>query len=186
MLIGFGDYADVALKASFPVVTVALTLAGAGTGSGTVTSVPSGIACTLTAGAASGTCTAPVVVATPVTLTATASSTSLFTLWTGAGACDHVPACEVSLSQATGVTARFVLAPNENAGAEPLLGGTPLAAEAVAALDQLGNKNGAYDIGDYLALIDHLATPIRFATVRPPPLRPASRAPHAPIKGDRP
>lgn len=186
MLIGYGDYADVTLTASFNLVTVDLTVAGAGTGTGTVTSAPAGIACTLTAGTASGTCTAPVVAAIPVTLTAAATSTSLFTLWTGAGACDHVAQCAVTLNQATGVTARFVLAPDEATGAGPLLSGAALTPEAATAIDQLGNKNGSYDLGDYLALIDHLATPIRFATTRPPLLRPASRAPHAPTKGDRP
>ena len=185
MLIGYADYANVNLTAAFPALSYALTVQGAGAGTGSVTSSPAGITCTVTAGTATGTCSIPVIAATPVTLTAVPNVASLFSLWTNAGACSHALACDLTVSQATSPTARFILAPDNTASAAPLLGGQALDAETVTALDQLGNKNGGYDLGDLLALLDHTGASFSIATVRPPLLRPVNRPAHAPTGGNR-
>jgi M6 family metalloprotease-like protein len=185
MLVAYADYANVSLTAFFPTVSYALTVQGAGPGTGTVTSSPGGISCTVTAGAVSGTCSTPVVGATPVTLTAAPNNASLFSQWTNAGACLHALACDLTVNQATSLTARFILTPDNTASSAPLLGGAALDAETVAALDQLGNKNGGYDLGDLLALIDHSGTGFNVATARPPLLRPSSRPSHALTGGNR-
>jgi len=72
----------------------------AGSGSGSVTSSPSGIGCP------SGTCSYSFEPGTPVTLTAEPAAGSRFAGWSGGG-CEGTGTCEVTLDDATEVTATF-------------------------------------------------------------------------------
>jgi hypothetical protein len=45
------------------------------------------------------------------------------------------------------------------AAAEALLGGAVLSAQEGVYLDAAGNRNGQYDLGDFLAAVDRSATP---------------------------
>ncbi|HYA50601.1 MAG TPA: hypothetical protein VEG33_05475, partial [Streptosporangiaceae bacterium] len=76
----------------------ALTITAAGRGSGTISSTPAGIAC----GTA---CSASFDSATVVTLAATAATGSVFAGWSGA--CTGTGSCQVTMSQAKGVTATW-------------------------------------------------------------------------------
>jgi uncharacterized repeat protein (TIGR02543 family) len=88
------------VTASFNRLPYRLTVRKAGSGSGTVTSNPTGITC-------GSDCTENYLSGTPVTLTATArSSDSMFTGWQGD--CSGTSrTCQVTLTQARTVTARF-------------------------------------------------------------------------------
>ncbi|HEU5252352.1 MAG TPA: PASTA domain-containing protein [Solirubrobacterales bacterium] len=79
-----------------------LSVSKSGTGSGTVTSNPSGINC-------GPTCSAEFTEGTVVTLTPAADSGSEFKEWTGA--CTGTGACEVTMSAAKSVGAKFDLEP---------------------------------------------------------------------------
>jgi hypothetical protein len=146
------------VTATFTAVQV-LTVAGGGTGSGTVTSqagVSPAIDCTITDGVAgqSG-CSATYPVGTSVTLTAAAASGSLFLSWNGTGiSCPPDAPCTLVVIQPLTVTAGFVVEPSAEFAADDLLGTPRLSSEQRTALDQVGNKNGRYDVGDYLALLD--------------------------------
>lgn len=110
---------------------VALSVALGGTGGGQVTGGP--ITCLLANGATTGVCSANVSVGTPVALTATPDGTSDFTGWSGA--CVGTGACNVTLAQATSVTATFkrkqvaltVTAAGPGAGSLAVSGGAPCA-----------------------------------------------------------
>jgi len=78
----------------------------AGTGSGMVTSAPAGIACGIAHGTPAGECSATFPAGTVVVLTAQATAGSSFSGWTGEG-CAGTGSCQVTLSQARGVTATF-------------------------------------------------------------------------------
>jgi hypothetical protein len=80
--------------------TYALTVSKSGTGSGSVTSSPSGINCGFD-------CIENYNENTGVTLTATASTSSTFTEWSGA--CSGTGTCQVAMSAARSVTAKFTL-----------------------------------------------------------------------------
>jgi hypothetical protein len=60
----------------------------------------------------------------------------------------------VTVSQETAVTARFIPQPPAGVAAGDLLGKPHLTGEQLQALDQAGNRNGRFDVGDYLALLD--------------------------------
>ena len=78
-----------------------LTVTRAGTGTGTVTSSPAGIAC-------GATCSASFDYNTDVTLSASAGVGSTFAGWSGEG-CTGTGTCQVTMSQARSVEARFGL-----------------------------------------------------------------------------
>ena len=77
-----------------------LTVAKAGNGSGSVAGAPSGISC-------GATCAADYVQGTQVTLTATPAAGSTFTGWSGA--CSGTGTCQVTMTEATNVTATFAV-----------------------------------------------------------------------------
>jgi hypothetical protein len=147
-----------AVTATFSRQTAGLRVAGAGTGSGSVASGPGvgeGLACTVTEGvaAASG-CRVEVTLGGVVTLTAAADPGFLFAGWGGAPSCSTAPSCAVTVSAETAVTARFIPQPPAGVAAGNLLGTPRLTPEQVHALDEAGNHNGRFDVGDYLALLD--------------------------------
>lgn len=84
-----------------------LTVLVAGGGSGMVISAPGGIACGSTSGTSAGNCAASYASGTSVVLTAQGTAGSIFAGWTGEG-CSGTAPCQVTLSQARTVTARFV------------------------------------------------------------------------------
>ena len=86
----------------------ALNVAKAGDGSGTVTSSPGGISCGTT-------CSASFISGTVVTLSAAAASGSSFSGWSGEG-CSGTGTCQVTMSQARGITASFGLVPSGGGG----------------------------------------------------------------------
>ena len=88
-----------------------LTVALGGTGSGVVTSSPVGINCR-------SDCLEGYARGTVVTLTATSANGSIFTGW--GGACSSTGTCQVTLSEATSVTANFVANQMPDANAECL------------------------------------------------------------------
>lgn len=87
-----------------------LVVSGAGAGSGSVSSTPAGVTCTIQGGSASGTCSAPYSTGTAVTLTASPSGGHSFLGWSGA--CTGVAPCQVVMSAARAVTARFEPVPS--------------------------------------------------------------------------
>jgi hypothetical protein len=96
---------DRSVTATFLPLPVTLTVAGSGTGGGTVSSQPGDIACTITGNGTSGKCDAPFDVGTNVTLTAVAGALSTFDGWSAP--CTTAPTCQVTMSQARTVTAKF-------------------------------------------------------------------------------
>ena len=146
------------VSATFTRRSAGLRVAGAGTGSGSVASGPGigeGLACTITEGvaAASG-CRIEVALGGVVTLTAAAEPGFLFAGWGSVPACSTEPSCAVTVGAETAVTARFIPQPPAGVAAGNLLGNPHLTPEQVHALDQAGNRNGRFDVGDYLALLD--------------------------------
>jgi hypothetical protein len=90
-----------------------------------------------------------------VTLTAVALEGSLFVSWNGTGiSCPAGASCTLVVNQPLTVTAGFVVEPSAEFAADDLLGTPRLSPEQKTALDQVGNRNGRYDVGDYLALLD--------------------------------
>lgn len=95
------------VTATFRPLSYTVTAQGGGSGSGLVTSTPGGIACTISAGVAGSTgCSAGYTAGTAVTLTAAPRSGNVFVEWVGEG-CSGKGTCQLSMSQARTVTARF-------------------------------------------------------------------------------
>jgi M6 family metalloprotease-like protein len=117
-----------------------------------------------TSGGATGTITASVsgnplagiylAQGTPVTLTATPAAGAVFTGWRGdtvaTGASLTLPMGRPYDLEATFLTEVTVALPDATA---EILGTTRLSAAQRDFLDQIGNRNGLYDVGDYLALL---------------------------------
>jgi hypothetical protein len=148
-----------AVTATFTRRSAGLRVAGAGSGSGSVASALGGLACSVTEGvaAASG-CRIEVGLGGVVNLVATANPGSLFAGWSGVSACAAESSCSVTVSAETAVTARFIPQPPAGVAAGDLLGHPHLTPEQQRALDQAGNHNGRFDVGDYLALLDREGT----------------------------
>lgn len=90
--------------------------------------------------------------ATPVRLTATAPAGTEFLGWRG----DTTSASltlDLPMAHPYDVTAEFVatVAVDLAAATRALLGGAALSVQARTYLDAIGNRNGAFDVGDYLA-----------------------------------
>ncbi len=87
-----------------------------------------------------------------VSLTAIPSAGAEFVGWRG-DTTSRVPALSLAMSRAWDVTALFVnsAAIDAGAAARALLGGPSLDANSAAYLDGIGNRNGTFDVGDYLA-----------------------------------
>jgi M6 family metalloprotease-like protein len=99
-------------------------------------------------------------------LTATPSAGSTFVGWrgdtTGTGALD------LAMRHPFDLTAVFLPAVTVDAAvaARALLGGAPLDAPTAAYLDAIGNQNGIYDVGDYLAWLSRTGQRIPAALQR--------------------
>jgi uncharacterized repeat protein (TIGR02543 family) len=92
--------ANTTVTANFSQIFYLLTVSKTGNGSGTVTSTPAGINCGVD-------CSESYTYNTLVTLNPLAASGSTFTGWSGA--CLGIGACQVTMSEARSVTARFTL-----------------------------------------------------------------------------
>ena len=148
--VGIVDYV-----ATFAQATVSLSIAGAGTGNGVVTSSAGGLTCVVTKGTANASgCSTPVTEGAAVTLTADPQGGSVFAGWTGDGCSGVSLTCTLTLSQTRTIVARFTAPRPGRDVAMALLGGAPLDAEERAQLDRFGNKDGVFNLGDLLALLD--------------------------------
>ena len=89
-----------------------------------------------------------------VTLTANAPAGSLFAGWQG-DTTSTQPTLVLPMQRPYDVTAVFLLEQQIplDAATDEVLGTTSLTQEQREYLDQLGNRNGQYDVGDYLSLL---------------------------------
>ena len=145
---------------------VAVVITGAGTGNGVVTATPGASRCVITNGtAAQNGCAVSIEQKTRLTLTPDPQFGSTFGGW--GGACTGAPiVCTIDLAQASGVSARFL--PPRSAGdvAHALMGDEVLLSpDERDELDRFGNKNGQFDVGDLLALLDRTGENLQPATV---------------------
>ena len=148
----------------FEIVTYSLSVAAAGTGTGTVVSVPEGINCVLAAGGASQNCVHAFPKGTVVTLTADPTGGSTFDGWSGA--CSGVASTCVATIDAQGhVAARFVAPRPAPQLALALLGKLSLSPAEQFELDRFGNKDGAFNLGDLLALLSRTGEQLSLATM---------------------
>lgn len=103
-----------------------------------------------------GTVTAGIFVAagTPVTLTATPDSGQLFASWSGDTASTN-PTLALPMNRGYNVTATFTgaVAVNFADATAEILGTPTLTTQQKTYLDQTGNNNGSFDLGDFLSLI---------------------------------
>jgi hypothetical protein len=176
-----------AVTASFTQTPVVLTVAGSGTGNGILTSSPGGARCVITNGAASASgCSVTLAQNTSVTLTADPQLGSTFGGWEGDACSGSQITCTLVLAQARTVTARFTSPHSVHDLALALLGTMTLSADERAQLDRFGNKDGTFNLGDLLALLDRTGeklTPSAAAALMalpptPPAVaRPARRTP---------
>lgn len=117
-----------------------LTVTTTVTGSGSITSSPAGIDCPPV-------CDRDFPTRKPVLLEAQPSPGWLFAGWSGG--CSGAERCEIPMSWHHSVGASFVR-PDIDVAADHLLGGWTLSSEMREVLDRNGNRNGFYDIGDFL------------------------------------
>jgi M6 family metalloprotease-like protein len=91
---------------------------------------------------------------TPVTLTASAGAGTVFAGWSGDTAAAG-PTLVLPMGRGYNVTASFVtpVPVDLAAAAAALMGGPALTTAQTDYLDQIGNKNTGYDLGDFLALL---------------------------------
>jgi M6 family metalloprotease-like protein len=91
---------------------------------------------------------------TPVTLTAAAGGGTIFSGWTG-DTTSTAATLTLPMGRGYNVTATFVtpVPVNVEAAATALMGGAALTTAQTSYLDQIGNKNTGYDLGDFLALL---------------------------------
>jgi M6 family metalloprotease-like protein len=149
---------------AFPVApTFALHLLGAGAGTGAVASQPGltpAISCAIANGVTgSAGCSADYATGESVLLTGIPGSGSLFAGWSGPGVgCPGMGQCTLSMTEARSVTAAFEPEPEPTLAGDDLLGKPRLSAGQRLALDAHGNGNGAFDLGDFLALLDRHAS----------------------------
>jgi M6 family metalloprotease-like protein len=142
------------LTANFVRRRHAVTVAGSGNGSGLITSAPAGISCSVTAGVSSGSCSATFEQDAQVTLTIAPANGSAFARWTGCTAA--ASSCVVAATQAHTVSAELLARPTgltvARAG-DALVGKAALSTAELEYLDAIGNRNGRFDTGDFLALL---------------------------------
>jgi M6 family metalloprotease-like protein len=142
-----------ALTANFLRRRHVVAVSGSGSGSALITSTPEGISCSVTAGVGSGSCSATFEQDVQVTLTVAPTSGSAFTQWTGCAA--SASSCVVVATQPHTVSAALLARPAgltvARAG-DALVGRAVLSTAELEYLDAIGNRNGRFDAGDFLAL----------------------------------
>jgi hypothetical protein len=142
------------VTAAFKGALVSLTVAVTGTGNGIITSNVGGMNCVVTKGAAASTgCSAGVANGSSVTLTADPQDGSIFGGWTSGGCSGQALTCTVNAGQGGSVGAQFT-APVVTQLVDALLGGSAPSQDQRAQLDRFGNKDGTFNLGDLLALLD--------------------------------
>jgi M6 family metalloprotease-like protein len=118
---------------------------------------------------------------TPVTLTANIPAGFVFVGWRGDTAATS-PSIALVMNKAYDLEARFAaavtVAPGDALG--DLLGNPRLTTAQKVFLDELGNRNGLYDVGDYLALLR------RGTQTAPPTITRAARGVTGEAKEERP
>jgi hypothetical protein len=118
---------------------------------------------------------------TPVTLTASIPAGFVFVGWRGDTAAT-APSIALVMNKAYDLEARFAaavsVAPSDAVG--DLLGNPRLTTAQKVFLDELGNRNGLYDVGDYLALLR------RGIQAAPPTITRAARGVTGEAKEERP
>jgi M6 family metalloprotease-like protein len=132
----------------------AVAVTGSGNGSGLITSAPEGISCAVTAGVGSGSCSATFDQDVQVTLSIAPTNGSAFTRWTGCTA--SASSCVVAVTQAHTVSAELLVRPaglTVNRAGDALVGRAVLSTAELEYLDAIGNRNGRFDTGDFLALL---------------------------------
>jgi M6 family metalloprotease-like protein len=143
------------LTANFARRRHVVAVTGTGNGSGLITSVPGGISCAVTAGVGSGSCSASFEQDMQVTLTIAPANGSAFTRWAGCAA--SASSCVVAAKQAHTVNAELLARPaglTVTRAGDALVGRVVLSAAEIEYLDAIGNRNGRFDAGDFLALRD--------------------------------
>jgi M6 family metalloprotease-like protein len=97
---------------------------------------------------------------TSLSLRAAPQPDAVFLNWTGDTVSTH-DTLTLQMSRPFSVVANFVAVQQVAvpAAAEALLGGSVLSTEQGIYLDAAGNRNGEYDLGDFLAAVDRSATP---------------------------
>ena len=91
---------------------------------------------------------------TSMTLTADPQGGSTFGGWEGDACTGSQPTCTLALTQARTVTARFTAPRTARDLALVLLGTGTVSPEERQQLDRFGNKDGTFNLGDLLALLD--------------------------------
>jgi M6 family metalloprotease-like protein len=130
-----------------------VTVRGSGSGSGLITSAPEGISCSVDAGVGSGSCSAAFEQDVQVTLTMTPASGSAFTQWTGCAATAN--SCVLVATHAHAVSVALLARPaglSVARAGDALVGRAVLSTAEIEYLDAIGNRNGRFDAGDFLAL----------------------------------
>jgi hypothetical protein len=148
----------------------AVVVQASGTGSGRVTSTPAGINCGVENGVVQPSslgsiCRSTFASGATVALTATPGVGQVFVGWSGVSCSSSGPGggtgqtggaatCTVTLRDSLVAGVTFATLPAVTASATDLLTGSGLSPAERAILDQLGNADGAYNLGDLLALLD--------------------------------
>jgi hypothetical protein len=97
---------------------------------------------------------------TSLSLRAAPQADAVFLNWTGDTISTH-DTLTLQMRRPFSVVANFIAAQQVEvpAAAEALLGAAVLSAQQGIYLDAAGNRNGQYDLGDFLAAVDRSATP---------------------------
>ncbi|MEE9131969.1 MAG: Ig-like domain-containing protein, partial [Gemmatimonadota bacterium] len=144
-----------------------LTIIGSGDGDGMVRSEPSGIDCLIAGGSADGgDCDENYDDGMWVTLSARPDTGSAFAAWDST--CEGTRPCAASMDQDRTIMATFqqVAEPDADAAAEHLLGRPRLTLIERLFLDQWGNDNYTYDLGDFLALLNRTGQSVSAAIMK--------------------
>ena len=153
------------LRPAFETPLYQVAVLAAGSGSGKVVSTPSGINCTISGGVRDQSCAGLFLKGTQLSLVADPFGGSTFGGWTGACSGSQ-PTCVLSInSEPTLATARFVPPRPASELAIALLTGTTLPDAEVRELDRFGNKDGAFNLGDLVALMSRTGERLSGATM---------------------
>jgi hypothetical protein len=156
---------DRAVSASFARATVTLKVTGAGNGDGLVTASAVGLTCAIAKGGGNdATCTTLVAEGVAVTLMADPNGGSVFGGWSGDVCSGNTLICTLTVSQVRNVVARFNAPRAGRDIAQALLTGSTLAADELEQLDRFGNKDGTFNLGDLLALLNRTGERLTPAT----------------------